>query len=564
VDFESLLPTTITSTEAVSIRYFIETQCGTLYSPKSYNNTACDSITESVCAEYYIKLNDSTYTQTTRDTVIGKSVSNTECDSIVILKLTVMADPTLYKIQDIPNKPVIKRGTQINVLEADAWLKAEFKKADTEAIKDVKEVIWEYSLDGANFIGVATATPAEAVVLRYRVVTECGELTSELFKNTAYGTTETTECYEYTWEGTPYTVSTQTEKTIPLPNGCDSIASLKLTIKTDPTYVKLTSLTGTPVVKRGQPIDVSAWTKQIEDKINAEIAATTATTVTYKGLNWEWSKDGVNFEPLPATATPTEAVSIRYSIVTDCNAAGLTEQGDQYNSTARDTLVVKECNYYTWAANDSLYTVSAEDSIIITPSATNSKCDSVSYLNLTIGNPLVQNLEAVSKYGNRLLMVNLNTINTTTSWNLDAVTGAQYVKWYQVADPEDVQVGEGYYLTKEDGEPFVGEYYAIISIPSDNECGLLGYTNHLVCEAPAAAPMLMPSMARPEETITIYNLDPMKETIIRVYTTEGLMVSSYTVSGQETFQITANAENGFYLVELNSEDMKSTLRYIVK
>ena len=564
VDFESLLPTTITPTEAVSIRYFIDTQCGTLYSPKPYNNAACDSIKREVCAEYKLELNDSLYTQTTRDTVIGKSVSNTLCDSIVILKLTVMVDPTLYKIQEIPNKPVIKRGTQINVLEADAWLKAEFKKADTEAIKDVKEVIWEYSLDGANFIGVATATPAEAVVLRYRAVTECGELTSELFKNTAYGTTETTACYEYTWEGTPYTVSTQTEKkTIPLPNGCDSIASLKLTIKTDPTYVKLTSLTGTPVVKRGQPIDVSAWTKQIEDKINDEIAATTATTVTYKGLNWEWSKDGVNFEPLPTTATPTEAVSIRYSIVTDCNA-GLTEQGDQYNSIARDTLVVKECNYYTWDAKDSLYTVSTKDSIIITPSATNSKCDSVSYLNLTIGNPLVQNLEAVSKYGNRLLMVNLNTINATTSWNLDAVTGAQYVKWYQVADPEDVQVGKGYYLTKEDGEPFVGEYYAIISIPSDNECGLLGYTNHLVCEAPAAAPMLMPSMARPEETITIYNLDPMKETIIRVYTTEGLMVSSYTVSGQDTFQITANAENGFYLVELNSEDMKSTLRYIVK
>ena len=565
VNFESLLPTTATPTEAVSIRYFIGTQCDTLYSPNSYNNTACDSITESVCAEYKLELNDSTYTQTTRDTVIGKSVSNILCDSIVILKLTVMVDPTLYKIQEIPNKPVIKRGTQINVLEADAWLKAEFKKADTEAIKDVKEVIWEYSLDGANFIGVATATPAEAVVLRYRAVTECGELTSELFKNTAYGTTDTTECYEYTWpwDGTRYTESTQTEKTKTLPNGCDSIASLKLTIKTDPTYVKLTSLTGTPVVKRGQPIDVSAWTKQIEDKINDEIAATTATTVTYKGLNWEWSKDGVNFEPLPTTATPTEAVSIRYSIVTDCNA-GLTEQGDQHNSTARDTLVVKECNYYTWDANDSLYTVSTKDSIIITPSATNSKCDSVSYLNLTIGNPLVQNLEAVSKYGNRLLMVNLNTINATTSWNLDAVTGAQYVKWYQVADPEDVQVGEGYYLTKEDGEPFVGEYYAIISIPSDNECGLLGYTNHLVCEAPAAAPMLMPSMARPEETITIYNLDPMKETIIRVYTTEGLMVSSYTVSGQDTFQITANAENGFYLVELNSEDMKSTLRYIVK
>ena len=556
-----------TPQEAVVLRYKAVTECeeDTLESALFFNTAYGDSTyaPRKECAPF--KWNGIEYSSSVDKAPATIKLDN-GCDSIAYLNLIIAQDPTLYPIANLNGKPVIKRGEKIDVSTWDADLKAKVTAETTanKAIADIDTIGWEWSKNGVNFEPLpATATPAEAVVLRYRVVTECGELLSEPFKNTAYGTTETTECYEYTWEGTPYTVSTQTEKTIKLPNGCDSIASLKLTIKTDPTYVKLTSLTGTPVVKRGQPIDVSAWTKQIEDKINAEIPATTATTVTYKGLNWEWSKDGVNFEPLPATATPTEAVSIRYSIVTDCKD-GLTEQGDQYNSIARDTLVVKECNYYTWDANDSLYTLSTKDSIIITPSATNSKCDSVSYLNLTIGNPLVQNLEAVSKYGNRLLMVNLNTINATTSWNLDAVTGAQYVKWYQVADPEDVQVGEGYYLTKEDGEPFVGEYYAIISIPSDNECGLLGYTNHLVCEAPAAAPMLMPSMARPEETITIYNLDPMKETIIRVYTTEGLMVSNYTVSGQETFQITANAENGFYLVELNSEDMKSTLRYIVK
>jgi hypothetical protein len=181
-----------------------------------------------------------------------------------------------------------------------------------------------------------------------------------------------------------------------------------------------------------------------------------------------------------------------------------------------------------------------------------------------VNNPIYENLEAVSKYGNRLLMVNLNSINATTGWNLDPVTGAQYVKWYQVADPEDQMVGEGYYLTK-DGEPLVGEFYAVITIPGEgNNCGHIGITNTLVCEAAAGAPMLMPSMAKPEETITVYNLNPEIETTIRIYTTDGLIVRTYTTSGQDSFQMKANADNGFYLVELTGENMKSTLRYIVK
>ena len=76
--------------------------------------------------------------------------------------------------------------------------------------------------------------------------------------------------------------------------------------------------------------------------------------------------------------------------------------------------------------------------------------------------------------------------------------------------------------------------------------------------------MLMPSMAKPEETITVYNLNPEIETTIRIYTTDGQILRTYTTSGQNTFQMKANADNGFYLVELTGENMKSTLRYIVK
>jgi hypothetical protein len=96
-------------------------------------------------------------------------------------------------------------------------------------------------------------------------------------------------------------------------------------------------------------------------------------------------------------------------------------------------------------------------------------------------------------------------------------------------------------------------------------CGYEGYTKRLVCEASAtAAPALIPNMVRGGENIRVVNLDPEKETTIRIYTTEGLVRDTYTVSGEDSFVIKAAAEHGFYLVELRNEDLQTTLRYIVK
>ena len=74
----------------------------------------------------------------------------------------------------------------------------------------------------------------------------------------------------------------------------------------------------------------------------------------------------------------------------------------------------------------------------------------------------------------------------------------------------------------------------------------------------------MPSYARPGEDIRIINLNPETETTIRIFSTEGVLQKTYTVRGEETFTIKAAYGQGFYLVELSGEDMKSTLRYIVK
>jgi hypothetical protein len=74
----------------------------------------------------------------------------------------------------------------------------------------------------------------------------------------------------------------------------------------------------------------------------------------------------------------------------------------------------------------------------------------------------------------------------------------------------------------------------------------------------------MPSLARPGEDIKVVNLDPESETAIRIFSADGLLQRVYSTSGEETFTIKAADNNGIYMVELVSDSMRTTLRYIVK
>jgi len=62
----------------------------------------------------------------------------------------------------------------------------------------------------------------------------------------------------------------------------------------------------------------------------------------------------------------------------------------------------------------------------------------------------------------------------------------------------------------------------------------------------------------------VVNLDPEVQTNVRVYSADGSLRSVHTVSGETTYILKAGETQGFYLVEISGENMKSTLRYIVK
>ena len=343
----------------------------------------------------------------------------------------------------------------------------------------------------------------------------------------------------------------------------DSIVTYEAVVLLDPTFPTFDEFGAMPVIKRGSAIDVTAadtWLKALW------AAEKTDTIKPVTSLEWQYSTDGVTYVAVDATPLSSERINIKY--VAEVQCGDLFE--DVFKNTVRDTLETTACNSFEWvisATDTRKYITDTIDSVGFIDTNLG---DSIAYLNLTVNNPFQANLELVRKFGNRLLMINRNAINAMPGFEniIDSIDrGAGNVKWYKEATPADILVSTDYYYTLPSGEPLpAGEtYYAVLDIPATaGNCGLKGETEHYTIPVGAGAPALVPSLAKPGENIQVINLNPELETIVRLYTSEGLLQATYYVAGQETYTIKAADARGFYMVELSNSEMKSTLRYIVK
>lgn len=348
--------------------------------------------------------------------------------------------------------------------------------------------------------------------------------------NSNAGEESVTACDSYTWEGNTYTTSGDYQATLTNIAGCDSVATLHLTINYS------AASTETPV----EVCDSYYW-------------ASADTTITTTGV-----------------------YTHIFQTIHGCDSV-VTLSATINNSVATTAPAVTECNMYTWKdeaqAFDTLITKTGTYTHVF---ATVHGCDSTVTLNVTINVPYQDTLEVKGYYGNRIIMINRNQINSMPGWEdiqLDSLdNGEGYVKWYMMlgATPDpttDTEVAVGYYYTLPNGDPIpAGSYYAVVDIPASAGavCGAIGTTEVYVVGASAPAPALVPSLARPGEDIHVINLDPEVETVIRIYSADGLLQKTYTSYGETSCTIKAASDNGFYLVELNADSMKTTLRYIVK
>jgi len=475
-----------------------------------------------------------------------------EWDSICYIHVVQRVNPTIIELPDIPavDQVVIKKGQPIDYVAADAWLQDQFADERTlapyyDTIAIVSEIVWERSINDANdeFEKIDPTAPIsdDAQVIRYQVVTECGDsIPSNLFYNTVRDTLKEEACKKYHWvvknpagivvKDSTYTVSTLDSAQLKTANFCDHVMYLDLTIL-DPV--------------QGDTVPVSAC-----KKYHWEVKDQTGTVVIDKYCDTK----GVYVDTIPGGAS-----NGCDSIV----AIDLTILPDETKSMTKDT-----CFFYEWKLSDGFDTICYDGGTYTHKIVAGEyECDTVVTLNLTIGGKYSTTLKMYSKYGDRLLMIDRRDINENMpGWRLEE-DETDRVEWYQESTPKDIFRGYGFYLTKADGSVLdAGTYYAIVNLPASEgaKCGARGVTNHYVVKGANNAPALMPSLARPGEDIRVVNLNPEEQTTIRVYTTEGLNKGSYTVRGEESFTIKAGYEHGFYLVEIVSENDKSTLRYIVK
>ena len=216
----------------------------------------------------------------------------------------------------------------------------------------------------------------------------------------------------------------------------------------------------------------------------------------------------------------------------------------------------------------SLQPTDGTDATVVVRYTLNTACEDVTSEEMTItvekptyeNDPELDNIVPIySKYGNRLLTVDLVYIKENHDWDVVA----DDVTWYN----GDQVVGTGFYLTKEDGTPLpVGKYYARIDHTRSNPeaCDGTIQTQSVTVEEASKAPKLMPTVARPQELIKVLNLNADAVSTISIYSTTGDLISTFQVANQEETTFPAAELTGYYVVNVQTETEKVSLRYVVK
>ena len=173
-----------------------------------------------------------------------------------------------------------------------------------------------------------------------------------------------------------------------------------------------------------------------------------------------------------------------------------------------------------------------------------------------------------------LVMLDMKTINAKGYY-----FGEENVTWYRVrgvpdkiedgASADDEMMGKGYSLTINRSFVGTGDYYASVDVsgsPSGVLCTDLmrsQLVHYASSASPAAAPILEPTMVRPNETQQILQLNPEEPTTVTIYDISGKRLKTLTAEGVERLSLNAAPVAGCYQVLVQNGEQKTVLRYIV-
>ena len=184
-----------------------------------------------------------------------------------------------------------------------------------------------------------------------------------------------------------------------------------------------------------------------------------------------------------------------------------------------------------------------------------------------------QNAPVVALY-DYLLMLNVKELKTAGYTFTD-----QDVKWYRIAGEidnldtptsqhDDELVTTGMYLTLAQNLSGTGRYYVVVDMSKTTEkslctgfmrSALVNYTS-----APARHSVaLLPNVIRGAGMMTLSGLLPEEATTINVYDPAGRLIQTFTSTGANEYKLTAVPQQGCYHVRVESENLQTTLKYVV-
>ena len=393
----------------------------------------------------------------------------------------------------------------------------------------------------------------------------------------------------YTWAvtGLPYTVAGIYNDTVVNALGCDSIIyTLDLTVLPPPAPVfesaticagdsytwavtgLLYNVAGVynDTVRNALGCDSIIYTLDLTVLPPVVVPPADIATICY-GDAYTWAATGLSYN---VAGIYNDTVFNALGCDSIINTLTLTVLPEVEPTVVKDTVCPGET--YTW--NGETYDKAGSYTITL---ANEAGCDSLATLELFIPDPEnyvdYDHIPAVSKYGNRLLVINLNAVDSIFGWT-PAESDVQWFKVVGAVDKatdalerkgDDEFVGTGYYYTFFDGSSLPDDYYALmLHAMSSGECEEILRTTVLSSSISASAPRLVPTVARPDNTLHVLNLNPSSVSEIRVYTAAGELMNTYTSSQATDFMFKAATMPGYYMVEVKSEGEKVTLRYIVK
>ena len=139
---------------------------------------------------------------------------------------------------------------------------------------------------------------------------------------------------------------------------------------------------------------------------------------------------------------------------------------------------------------------------------------------------LFDNIPAVSKYGDWLLMVDVDSLNKVYGLHPEADS----VRWYRISGTtpdidKDELVGTGYYYTND--RQLKGCYYAIIGLPvQTDECGG-SWRSRIVVQTPTGAPIrIAPNIVQVGAPVYLYHLSVDEMSTLQIYSADGRCVKT--------------------------------------